>query len=308
MNRKKLFTILAIESVFLIILCTLTMKLPDSFTSILNFPFEQIGAGLSALHGLGSIGAGTAYALLVGLSLLTAVPAVRGKKTPAERAIWVLFALSVLAALYVMMNPWSVKMPYPYNEGDFTKQIFSITAWSVLILYLVVRVVRLLREGDRDTLTRYFDIALYALAMLCASDIVVRGAGRVQAAVVLNYSGIDLLFALLSFAAVELPYVLNIVIIVYIGEFMDAAWSGEAETLPQKAERLTKLCCTSLVAMAAMTAGLNVLQVLFAQLLTNLSTSLQIPVFSIAFTLFALLFTRIMVENRRLRDDNELFI
>lgn len=193
MNRKKLFTILAIESVFLIVLCTLTMKLPDSFTSILNFPFEQIGAGLSALHGLGSIGAGTAYALLVGLSLLTAVPAVRGKKTPAERAIWVLFALSVLAALYVMMNPWSVKMPYPYNEGDFTKQIFSITAWSVLILYLVVRVVRLLREGDRDTLTRYFDIALYALAMLCASDIVVRGAGRVQAAV-LNYSGIALLF------------------------------------------------------------------------------------------------------------------
>ncbi len=308
MNRKKLFTILAIESVFLIVLCALTMQLPNSFSSILNFPFEQIGEGLSALHGLGSIGAGAAYALLAGLSLLTAVPAVCGKKTTAERVIWALFALSVLAALYVMMNPWSIKLPYPYNEGDIKKQIFSITAWSVLILYLIVRIVRLLREGDRDTLTRYFDISLYALAMLCAADIVIHAAGRVHAAAVLNYSGIDLLFSLLSFAAAELPYVLNIVIIVYIGEFMDAAWSGEAETLPQKAERLTKLCCASLVAMAAMTAGLNILQVLFAQLLTNLSTSLQIPVFSIAFTLFALLFTRIMVENRRLRDDNELFI
>ncbi len=307
MDRKKLFTILAAESVFLIVLCALTMKLPDSFSSILNFPFEQIGAGLSALHGLGSIGAGTAYALLVGLSLLTAVPAVRGRKTPVERAILALFALSVFATLYVMMNPWSVTTPYD-DAGNYAKLMFSITAWSVLILYLVVRVVRLLREGDRDTLTRYFDIALYALAMLCAADIVVRGAGRVQTAMVLSYSGIDFLFALLSYAAMALPYVLNIVIIIYVGEFMDAAWSGDAETLPQKAERLTKLCCESLVAMAAMTAGLNVLQVLFSELLTNLSTSLQIPVFSIAFTLFALLFTRILVENRRLRDDNDLFI
>ena len=307
MDRKKLFTILAAESVFLIVLCALTMKLPDSFSSILNFPFEQIGAGLSALHGLGSIGAGTAYALLVGLSLLTAVPAVRGKKTPVERAILVLFALSVFATLYVMMNPWSVTTPYD-DARNYAKLMFSITAWSVLILYLVVRVVRLLREGDRDTLTRYFDIALYALAMLCAEDIVVRGAGRVQTALVLSYSGIDFLFALLSYAAMALPYVLNIVIIIYVGEFMDAAWSGDAETLPQKAERLTKLCCESLVAMAAMTAGLNVLQVLFSELLTNISTSLQIPVFSIAFTLFALLFTRILVENRRLRDDNDLFI
>ena len=208
MDRKKLFTILAAESVFLIVLCALTMKLPDSFSSILNFPFEQIGAGLSALHGLGSIGAGTAYALLVGLSLLTAVPAVRGKKTPVERAILVLFALSVFATLYVMMNPWSVTTPYD-DARNYAKLMFSITTWSVLILYLVVRVVRLLREGDRDTLTRYFDIALYALAMLCAEDIVVRGAGRVQTAMVLSYSGIDFLFALLSYAAMALPYVLN---------------------------------------------------------------------------------------------------
>ncbi len=307
MDRKKLFTILAAESVFLIVLCALTMKLPDSFSSILSFPFEQIGAGLSALHGLGSIGAGTAYALLAGSSLLTAVPAVCGKKTPAERAILILLALSVFATLYVMMNPWSVTTPYD-DDGSYSKLIFSITTWSVLVLYLVVRVVRLLREGNRDTLTRYFDIALYALAMLCAEDIVIRGAGRVQTALGLSYSGLDLLFALLSYAAMALPYVLNIVIIIYVGEFMDAAWSGDAETLPQKAERLTKLCCESLVAMASMTAGLNVLQVLFSELLTNLSTSLQIPVFSIAFTLFALLFTRILVENRRLRDDNDLFI
>ena len=307
MNRKKLYTILAAESVFLIVLCVLTQKLPDSFTSIFNFPFEQIGAGLSALHGIGSIGAGTAYALWVGISLLTAVPAVRGKKTPVERMLLALFALSVFATLYVMMDPWSMATPYDEN-GGFTKLTFSITTWSLLVLYLVVHVVRLLREGDRDKLTGYINTALYALAMLCAAYIVMYGMSTMQLAGVLGFGGLDCLFAFLTFAVKELPYALNIVIVIYVGEFMDAAWSGDAAFLPQKAERLTRMCCSTLIATAAMTAGFNILQALFSMLLTQVGTRLQIPVFSIAFTLFALLLTRIIVENRRLRDDNELFI
>ena len=46
MNRKKLYAILAAESAFIIILYVLTVQVPDSFTSIWNFPFEQIGACL----------------------------------------------------------------------------------------------------------------------------------------------------------------------------------------------------------------------------------------------------------------------
>ena len=97
-------------------------------------------------------------------------------------------------------------------------------------------------------------------------------------------------------------------IIIYIGELMDAAWGGNAELLPQRAERLTGMCCSTLIATAALSAGFNVLQVLFLDSLSHVVTTMQIPVFSIAFTLFALLFTRIVVENRDLRDDNELFI
>ncbi len=308
MNRKKLYTILAAESVFLIILCVLTQKLPDSFTSIFNFPFEQIGAGLLAVHETGSTGAGIACALWVVLSLLPVIPAVRGSgKTPVERALIVLFALSVSATLYVMMNPWSMATPYDDN-GGFTKLTFSITTWSVLALYLVVHVVRLLREGDRDKLAGYFNTALYALAMLCAAYIVLYGVSTIQLAGTLGFSGPDFLFALLTFAVKELPYALNIVIVIYVGEFMDAAWSGDAAFLTQKAERLTRMCCSTLIATAALTAGFNILQALFSMLLTQVGTRLQIPVFSIAFTLFALLLTRIIVENRKLRDDNDLFI
>lgn len=216
MNRKKLHAILAIESVLIILVCVLTGGASDQFTSIWGFPFAQIGEGLIALHELGSVGAGIACALWIGLSLLPVIPAVCGRgKTPWERALLVLFALSVCAALYFTTNP--IKLMTPYDEtGSFSKLMFSTTAWSVLILYFVVRIVRLLREGDRDKLTGYFYTAL--------------------------------------------------------------------------------------------AAGFNVLQVLFLDSLSHVVTTMQIPVFSIAFTLFALLFTRIIVENRKLRDDNEIFI
>lgn len=308
MNRKKLYAILAIESVLLILVCALTGGESNQFASIWGFPFAQIGAGLVALHELGSVGAGVACALWIGLSLLPIIPAVRGSgKTPWERALLVLFALSVCAAIYFMTNPIKLMMPYD-DDGSFSKLMVSTTAWSVLILYFVVRIVRLLREGDRDKLTGYFYTALYALAMLCAANIVLYGVSMVRMNSAAAIEGLDALFSLLLFVVTELPYALDIVIIIYIGEFMDAAWSGDAASLPQKAGRLTNLCCAALIATAALTAGFNILQLMFSEALSSIRTSLQIPVFSIAFTLFALLFTRIIVENRKLRDDNDLFI
>ena len=40
MNRKKLYALFAAESAFIILLDALTVSVPDSFTSIWNFPFE----------------------------------------------------------------------------------------------------------------------------------------------------------------------------------------------------------------------------------------------------------------------------
>lgn len=307
MNRKKLYIILAAESAVIAMLYVMTANLPDSFSSIWNFPFEQIGAGLRVLHGLGSAGSGVACALWVGISLLPVIPAARERGLTAwERAVLVLLALSVFAALYVMTNPWKIGLPYD-DDGTLAKLMLSVTTWSILILYLVMRIVRLMHDGGMEKLMGYFYKALYALAMLCAANIVAYGAGTVQTAAV-SQTGADALFALLRFAAAELPYIMNIVIIVCIGEFIDAARIGDGALLSVKADRLTKLCCISLVAAAALTVGFNILQVIFVNSLMNVMTSLQIPVFSIAFTLFALLLTRIIVENRRLRDDNELFI
>ena len=92
MSRKKLFAILAAESVAIIALYVLTARMQETFSAIYNFPFEQIGLGLRALHGLGGFGVGAAFALWIGFSLLPMIPAVCGRRKSAwEKAL--LFAV-----------------------------------------------------------------------------------------------------------------------------------------------------------------------------------------------------------------------
>lgn len=83
MSRKKLFAILAAESVAIIALYVLTAQMQETFSAIYNFPFEQIGLGLRALHGLGGFGVGAAFALWIGFSLLPMIPAVCDRRKSA---------------------------------------------------------------------------------------------------------------------------------------------------------------------------------------------------------------------------------
>lgn len=183
MSRKKLFAILAAESVAIIALYVLTAQMQETFSAIYNFPFEQIGLGLRALHGLGGFGVGAAFALWIGFSLLPMIPAVCGRRKSAwEKALLGLVSFSLLTTLYVMTDPQCIELPYA--DSDYiVKTSFSMTTWSALILYFIVFAVRLMREGDRDKLMDYFGMALYALAMLCAACIIiwVREAHRISA-------------------------------------------------------------------------------------------------------------------------------
>ena len=306
MSRKKLFAILAAESVAIIALYVLTAQMQETFSAIYNFPFEQIGLGLRALHGLGGFGVGAAFALWIGFSLLPMIPAVCGRRKSAwEKALLGLVSFSLLTTLYVMTDPQCIELPY--TDSDYiVKTSFSMTTWSALILYFIVFAVRLMREGDRDKLMDYFGMALYALAMLCAACIIILGTGSAQNIRFSNRQTVDTVFALLQFAVAALPYVLEIMIVIHVGELADAVRRGEK--LTEKADGLTKLCCVSLIAPSAATVGFNFLQEAFINVRTYIAASLNIPVFSVVFTLFALLLTRLLIENRRLRDDNDLFI
>ena len=76
----------------------------------------------------------------------------------------------------------------------------------------------------------------------------------------------------------------------------------------QRADALSRRCCLALGITAVSTVILNVVQLLLSNWLSNISVSVDIPFISLAFVLLILLLSRLIAENRRLRDDNDLFI
>lgn len=68
------------------------------------------------------------------------------------------------------------------------------------------------------------------------------------------------------------------------------------------------LRCTALVVTTASPAVVNAAQLLFLPRLSQADTAVRFSLISIVFTLILLLLSRLLVENKRLREDNDLFI
>ena len=73
MKRKLLFALLAAEAVFCLLFSFLQARFSGWFSTLVAFPFEQIGAGLRVLSLSGGIGNGIAVVLYIVLSLIPIV-------------------------------------------------------------------------------------------------------------------------------------------------------------------------------------------------------------------------------------------
>lgn len=307
MKRDNFFVLLLAEAAVLIALLFLPSVFPKADT-ILTFPFEQIAAGLTALAGMGKLGAGLAMALWLGLSLAPMIPAVSktSGRTGAERGVLVLLSAAVLLGIYGMISPRSFLIP---NIPMLTaaRSVLGVTAWSVIALYAVVRLVGLFRAGDMPKLLGYIKTMLHIAAMLCVAVLVLDCLDDAVSTLKIAENSLDGLFAVLRFCVDALPYALDIAVIASAIELLCAVRDNDKELAPLTG-KLTKLCCTALTVPMGCTAAFNLLQSLFMSGLLTVNISANIPVASIIFTLLVLLTARLVEENRRLREDNDLFI
>lgn len=138
MKEKHLLTLLSIEAAACVLFCILQRSVSGFFSTIVAFPFEQLGEGLRALSLSG--GAGNAAAILFYV-LLSLIPAgiwlILKKKQKAMPIDFTLFLLSVLlfVVLYYMINPGLMGFAVP-GTGKWS---LGSTFYSVLLGYLLIR-------------------------------------------------------------------------------------------------------------------------------------------------------------------------
>lgn len=287
---------------------------PNLFSSLLAFPFEQIGAGLGALARTGSFGNGAALALCAGLSLLPLLFH-RGhwgeREALGEKITLGCLSAALFLSLLGMADPSRLLSAIPLMPGDFLpimKAMLGGMVWSLVILWLTLRLVRLFRAGDVKKLLGYLKITLQALCLAFAAVIPLSCGRGLTQSLSATQQPMDGVMAVVRFLASALPYGLDIVITLSLLSLLDAFLAGNQEQTAACAHTLCRRCCQALGLTAASVAILNGAQLVLSRFLSNIAVTVDIPGVSLAFLLLILLLSRLILENRKLRHDNDLFI
>lgn len=320
-NRGPFTAFLVLEGVFLLILFWAGDAAPQWFSSTLAFPFEQVGAGLRWLSLAGGAGNALAILLYTVLSLLPLgllLVLRRRRVLRGEDALLALLSVLLFAALYYMVNPSLLPTPNGLGDGGMNKALFGGSVYALAFGYGVLRALRRFQEANMGRLQDYLALFLKILAVLfvflacgsCFQDFL-SGLDALQAGNRGNEGELlpSYLFLFARYLAAALPYVLDTLVTLsaldLLGERRQDPYSPGTE---EAAKRLSRLCVVSLGLTILVTVALNLLQLVCLGSLYTVHITVLLPVLSIVFVLAVLLLTQLMGENRRLKEDNDLFI
>jgi len=314
MNRKVLYILLGAQFAALVVLVLLTKEFPKLFSSLLAFPFEQLGAALRALSLSGKVGNGLALLIWVGLSLSPLIPILRHKGKQGckyESVALILLSIALFLVLYGMANPVMLYNAFP-DMGESAlpvmKAVMGTAVWSLTVLWVVLRLLRLFLAGDTNKLLGYLRAMLYALCALFTGVIALSCGASLVSGLADVQRGLDGVMTVVRFLVAALPYALDIAVTLSALTLLDALLSEEESDVAKLSDKLSRICCISLGVVTASAASLNVLQLIFSRQLSDIAVTVDIPIMSLAFVLAVLLVARLIAENRRLQNDNDLFI
>ena len=322
MKQKILVGLLSVEALACVLFCILQTSFTGVFSTVMAFPFEQIGMGLRSLSLSSGLGNALAIVVYFAASLLPIAAVLflwKKRKLCAEDGLLGLLSALLFAVLYIMINPGVISA---WTGGiaaqSAGKAILGGMVYSVLCGYFVLRVLRLFSNGGTEKLIRYMSVMLRLLTVIfvylifgaCFNGLL-NSTTALQAGNVGNEHllGASYVFLVLQFVVDALPYAFNVLVVFAALRLLDEMRSDRYSTeTVAAAGRISRLCSAALVTMVLANVGFNLLQLIFAKSLMVINGSVQIPIFSITFVLAALLLTRLVTENKQLKDDNDLFV
>lgn len=320
MKQKALYILLSAEALLCLVVFGSPMAALGLVTSLAAFPFEIVGIGLRALSLSGSAGNVCAIALY---SLFCLLPVFlllyRGKRASKEDALLVVLSALLFYVMYMMINPQLMGSLLSLGDGSIGKAILGGLVWSVAVCYIVLRLLRFWSNADKPQLKK----SLAPLLILCAVIFVYAAFGSCWSVLMnhlqtLKESNTALtksqlfpsrVFLVLQYIVSALPYVLDVFIVfrtlTLLKEMAEQPYSHSCVGC---AQALAGLCVRSLAATVISIAALNLLQLIFADSIRSINGTLSIPVISMAFAVAALLFARLIGDNKELQDENDLMI
>lgn len=325
MRNKKLFFVLLAEAVILIAFYCLCRAYPKLPGNVMAFPIAQLRLLFCFLLSKGVFGQGLAVAVWITVSLLPSVFILfyRRKKEVIPECVTLLFlsgALLFILRYMPCMDPTVEDTAFRWGDRLFslnTEMFFgAMTIWGIVFLFLVFLIVRKIRNGNKEKLRRYLGILLAVCSVIYTGLFFTTFLGKTGA--LQNFSEITAearVTAILSLIH-PLPYLLVVAVFLSVIGFLKLSPETEEDELSRSTKRIEGLCRISLAFTAAETALSNLTLYIMVFLRRYYTAShpvdaefhFRLPVDSLVFAVTILLILHLVKENRKLQDDNNLFI
>ncbi|NLY73626.1 MAG: hypothetical protein GX079_08070 [Tissierellia bacterium] len=285
------------------------------FETIITFPFVQIANGLrylSLLSGLGNIFAIILYTAFCLLPMILFVIQWAKHRLSYTDAILPLTTILLFIAMYQLINPALL------NTVIVTKALPSITIYSLICTYLILKLIQLFQGKSIEKLCQYLSILLWVVNILLAYSAIfsatVTFTQSIQALRLANSGndgglGLTYLFLFLGMIVEIIQVIATIVVVLFsIGLVRHFGRDLYSEEALMSANKLSYICKISLIVTVLSTMVFNLLQYAFASQLRKISSNINIPILSLVFVLAVLVFSQIISTGKALKDDNDSII
>ena len=313
MKKKSILFFLSAEFVLLCLFHIGDFTDGEIVFSAISAPFVLPAALFGKLASSGAVANGVAVMLTATvccIPLLYVLKNIRKKEQRAEHIA--LLATSALTSFIfpLLIDPGRLAAILPFYTDEMRNTVqtgLCLTLWSALVCFAVLRLLRLFRNADKQSLLHYAQKMLFALCILFTACIALNSVGDLITAIKESQQSADFVMAVLHFVANTFPYAADIAAALALCDII-GHYESNSVLLAKKANTLSRLCCISLAVTAVLCLFVNAMHIILLPDCSDFTVSLQIPIVSLAFVLGVLLFARLMIENRTLREDNEMII
>lgn len=291
------------------------------YQDIVTFPFAQIGKGLRALSLASSAGNMAALAIYLFIAIIPMLYLVyrvaRQKKAPdAIDMLLIVMSVMLFVMLYLMVNPGYINSNL-YGAMPGKGMALTMTFWSMVVGYVVLRCIKASVGTDEAKLARYLKLILIAVAVAIGLSAVlgifrevipaVRGVRAIDAQLNSDYN--TSVFLWIKYFADKVPSLLNIIVIASAIKMVDQLRIDRysMETI-SAAENLSRICRISVTVMILTSIAVNLFQFLVWTRVYKTSYVVDLPLFSIALCIAILLLSKFFASDKELKEENDMII
>lgn len=335
MKKKLLYPLLIGEAVLCAAAAFIIPPEAGGIAGVMQAPFAQTGALLRGLSLPGGAGNAAAFVIYI---IICCVPAgflvlrLVKKRAKAEDILLAAMSGYLFYLMYMMINPakmGSVSM----GQEAFGKAVLGGVFWSLLIGWLVLKLLRFVKGKDTDSILKMLGVLFALAAVIIVFSAAYIGTAGLNADIAALKAGntVDsditfpdafpggmsigadisptITFLVFRFIVGLIPVVTDILILLAAKRLAERLYEDRYGTdVIGISEKLARLCRYAVAIAVLSTIALNVIQLLAAGSLRSMSFISIIPLGSVILALAVLLLSRYFMQSRKLKQENEAFV